>query len=546
MMVVSSLPFFSFLSTAPTIPITASTMEYSANTINSSLLSSGGKQYFPNSTIVMDMVLISHAVYKLKNRVSSCTDARARDVNVIQSFLQEESNLTNYDYYYRSHYLNNNDNNDEESKDLYQLLLPPGVTCLYYSHDTYLGTQVLVVRSVQHHYITVAYAGTDDWRTALMDGNIMMSNIGPTSDTSSSSSGSGSSTNKTSDNTTNNNKSTNENDNSGGRQHHQQKQKKKEQLQSLFNTIPNEIYVHRGFNEAVFDASHLNSVLQCVEVAILGGDCANIDNTDDDNDTDLTTTTLSVGKGEDGDNNQLWNNWWPWGHTAPSPPPPISPSTTPVAPYELYTTGHSLGAANSVLLGLALHMLYPTDNIRSINYGCPKIGNIHWSYYINSLQPDQPTNLNKPHGGTYEVFRFVNKIDLVPRLPELGVAMNPILSHTGHTLQMSVGGSIRAYYDHYGNEDDGYLGVPFGWEAASYALMPLAIASHPCSHYVEYLNDYKPSNSTSSSTNDDDDSLYYVNEFELMDGYVAPPKLLIDNNSSMDDGGTIIISKTQR
>ena len=96
--------------------------------------------------------------------------------------------MTNYDYY-RSHYLNDNDNNDEESKedDLYQLLLPPGVTCLYYSHDTYLGTQVLVVRSVQHHYITVAYAGTDDWRTALMDGNIMMSNIGPTSDSSSSS-----------------------------------------------------------------------------------------------------------------------------------------------------------------------------------------------------------------------------------------------------------------------------------------------------------------------------------------------------------------------
>lgn len=533
-------------------------MEFSANTINSSLLSSGGKQYFPNSTIVMDMVLISHAVYKLKNRLSSCTDARARDVNVIQSFLQEESNLTNYDYY-RSHYLNNNDNNDEESKeDLYQLLLPPGVTCLYYSHDTYLGTQVLVVRSVQHHYITVAYAGTDDWRTALMDGNIMMSNIGPTSDTSSSGS-SGSNTNKNSDNTTNNNKSTNDNDSSSsseGTRQQQQKQQKKEQLQSLFNTIPNEIYVHRGFNEAVFDASHLNSVLQCVEVARLGGDCANIDKTFNDDDTGVTST-LSVGKGEDDNNHNNnnidnskkivkgWNNWWPWGHTKPSPLP--SPSTAPAAPYELYTTGHSLGAANSVLLGLALHMLYPTDNIRSINYGCPKIGNIHWSYYINSLQPDQPTNLNKAQGGTYEIFRFVNKIDLVPRLPELGVAMNPILSHTGHTLQMSVGGSIRAYYDHYGNEDDGYLGVPFGWEAASYALMPMAIASHPCSHYVTYLDDYKPSNnSTSSSTNDDDDSLYYVNEFELMDGYVAPPKLLIDNNSSMDDGGTIIISKTQR
>ena len=520
-------------------------MEYSANpTSNSSLLSLGGKQYFPNSTIVMDMVLISHAVYKLKNRVSSCTDARAWDVNVIQSFLREEydekvnnsqSNLKNDDYYFnrRSYYLNN-DNNDEEPKDLYQLLLPPGVTCLYYSHDPYLGTQVLVVRSTQHHYITVAYAGTDDWRTALMDGNIMMSNIGPTPDSR------GSSTNKISDNTTNNKKSMNENDSSGGRQ--QKQKQKKEQLQSLFNTIPNEIYVHRGFNEAVFDASHLVSVLTCVEVARLGGDCTNIDNSFHD-DTDNNSNNRN-----NNDSNNIvegWDNWWPWWkHTAPPSPPTPIPPTTPMVPYELYTTGHSLGAANSVLLGLALHMLYPTDNVRSINYGCPKIGNIHWSYYVNSLQPDQPTNLNKPQGGTYEVFRFVNKIDLVPRLPELGVAMNPILSHTGHTLQMSVGGSIHAYYDHYGNEDDGYLGVPFGWEAASYALMPLAIASHPCSHYVEYLNDYKPSNSTLSSS-DDNNSLYYVNEFELMDGYVAPPILLIDNNSSID-GDTIFFSETQR
>ena len=91
-------------------------------------------------------------------------------------------------------------------------------------------------------------------------------------------------------------------------------------------------------------------------------------------------------------------------------------------------------------------------------------------------------------------------------------------------------------------------------KAASYALMPMAIASHPCSHYVEYLYDYQPNNSTSSSSGggggggaDDNysrDSLYYVNEFETMDGYVAPPKLLIDN--SMEDGTIMIISETQR
>jgi hypothetical protein len=56
-------------------------------------------------------------------------------------------------------------------------------------------------------------------------------------------------------------------------------------------------------------------------------------------------------------------------------------------------------------------------------------------------------------------------------------------------------------------------------EAAAYALFPMAVASHPCSHYVEYLSDYKP-NSTSSNS----DSIYYVNEFEYTDEFNAPPK----------------------
>lgn len=96
----------------------------------------------------------------------------------------------------------------------------------------------------------------------------------------------------------------------------------------------------------------------------------------------------------------------------------------------------------------------------------------------------------------------------------------------------------------------GYVGVPFGWEGkmittsmhnsvtmkyafsfivsllltvtttnfssskeAPYALLPLALASHPCYHYVEYLDYYKP-NSTSENLT----SLYYVDDFERIDG----------------------------
>jgi hypothetical protein len=43
--------------------------------IANSVASAAAGQYFPNSMIVMDMALISHAVYKLKDRVGSCDDA---------------------------------------------------------------------------------------------------------------------------------------------------------------------------------------------------------------------------------------------------------------------------------------------------------------------------------------------------------------------------------------------------------------------------------------------------------------------------------------
>lgn len=56
--------------------------------------------------------------------------------------------------------------------------------------------------------------------------------------------------------------------------------------------------------------------------------------------------------------------------------------------------------------------------------------------------------------------------------------------------------------------------------AAAFALFPMAVASHPCSHYVEYLIDCKP-NSTSSNP----DPIYYVNEFECTDDFNAPPKV---------------------
>jgi hypothetical protein len=318
------------------------------------------RPYFPESDIVLDMAILSHAVYKLKNRVNSCNDALARDKTLIDTFLQEEGHVG--DRSYRNNY------QTEKPRDLYKLVLPEGTECLHYSHDYSLGTQVLIVRSSLHEYVAVAYAGTDDWRTALMDGNILMSDLGPTNITK---------------------------DSSG--------------IGSIFDGLPDGIQVHRGFNEAVFDSENFRTLLNCVKSARLGGDCG-----------DDVAVSLRGGSADS------------------------NPSS--VVPYQLFTTGHSLGAADSVLLGVALHLMYPNEDLRSINFGCPKIGNIRWAFWINSLQPDKKA-VENASGGSFEVFRFVNKIDLVPRLPELGVSLDPMLTHTGHTLQMSAGGMIRVSRD---------------------------------------------------------------------------------------------------
>lgn len=289
-------------------------------------------QYFPNSQLVLDMATISHAVYRFKwNKFTSCHDINSGTLH----------------------------------NETYPIRLPNHTECMYYTHDESLGTQVLVLRSSLYNYVSVAYAGTDDWKTALADGDILMSEFGPS----------------TLNNSTNNMTA--------------EEKQKEDDIRSLFNNVPPDVRVHRGFNNNVFaNSSEFVKLLNCIESARLGGDCENTS-------PDIINNSI--------ESDQL--------------------ST----PYELITTGHSLGGASSVLLGAALHLLYPTETIRTINYGCPKIGNAEWGSYIDSRQPNQQKG-----SGSLEIFRFVNKIDLVPRLPEL-----PLLVHVGHTLQMSVGGVIR-------------------------------------------------------------------------------------------------------
>ena len=54
---------------------------------------------------------------------------------------------------------------------------------------------------------------------------------------------------------------------------------------------------------------------------------------------------------------------------------------------EIFVTGHSLGAALSVLCGIRLALKFPKHNIQVINFGCPKVRG-----FSNPL-----TNLPSPH-----------------------------------------------------------------------------------------------------------------------------------------------------
>ena len=47
---------------------------------------------------------------------------------------------------------------------------------------------------------------------------------------------------------------------------------------------------------------------------------------------------------------------------------------------EIFVTGHSLGAALSVLCGIRLALKFPDHKVHVINFGCPKV----------TLQPYNP------------------------------------------------------------------------------------------------------------------------------------------------------------
>jgi len=284
--------------------------------------------------------------------------------------------------------------------------------CHMYERDEE-DTKVLIVSKTMTYpeletvegYVAVIYAGTDDFRTALTDANVRSSLFGP------------------------------------------------EGVNGTHPLSPSDdIYVHAGFNNAVFS----NGLF------------------------DRVRNTLNVVQNEN----------------------PM---------HRMYTTGHSLGAAASVLTAVAMKLQaeWEDELIFSINFGCPKTGNTAWRDFTNSIEG-------------LGIFRVVNGHDLVARLPDIR------FHHAGHTLQLDRS-AARIYWLHDGDENLGYSGIYYGWSAFSYALAPEGAYQHIIGHYIKYLG----------GKSVQDESKYYVEAFEKLKGYdddnIHPPDSEVDDDIGWDD-----------
>lgn len=217
----------------------------------------------------------------------------------------------------------------------------------------------------------------------------------------------------------------------------------------------------------------------------------------------------------------------------------------------LLTTGHSLGAANSVLVAVGLKLIYENQqkqekkrpwwkkwkwwekrknhkipsNISSLSFGCPRIGgNSYWRDYVH----------NNPTMDGLGVWRFVLGWDLVARLPQF-------FFHAGHTIQMlehwskkqtddghgapSNNLTLDAYYQHYGDESKGLAGVPTGWYAKSYIWVPGALSSHSIHRYYNFFYQWWKHQATNPASEEQEENYSWVNSFVRVD----------DDNHSDDD-----------
>jgi hypothetical protein len=140
--------------------------------------------------------------------------------------------------------------------------------------------------------------------------------------------------------------------------------------------------------------------------------------------------------------------------------------------FQLYTTGHLLGAANAMLTAAAFSLFRDElPPVKCITFGAPQTSNSYWKKYFNATSP-----LCDKLG----IFRVVLAWDVVARLPEF-------FYHVGHTVQIDgKTNEVRVYYEHYGDETKGYAGAPIGWYSRA-AFLPYALNYHRIHKYLEHV-----------------------------------------------------------
>ena len=349
--------------------------------------------------------------------------------------------------------------------------IPADLQCHWYYHDRdHEGTQLMITSSLSHNYLALVFAGTDDYQTSLLDLDIRRIPFGDG------------------------------------------------QNWTLPN-VPPRVYVHAGFNNAVFENGLFDQILAKFEEV---------------------RWTLS--------------------------------SQHPNLHLHLYSTGHSLGAAASLVAAVGLtsyyHQAYPHHQYNAIasmqedtstagflrnwrpkkkkkhlhpempphpkitclNFGEPAVGNRAWRDYIH----------NAPEMQDLRIWRYVMGWDIVPRLPST-------FSHVGHTVQMDgydgtpsgkgqdsalismrddyidddgfdpsnstnvFTGTVDAYYQHYGNKTLGLAAVPMGWSGAPYIWIPGSIAEHFATRYWQFFFDFQRAQGK-------DDALVWIHNFVPLSG----------------------------
>lgn len=133
--------------------------------------------------------------------------------------------------------------------------------------------------------------------------------------------------------------------------------------------------------------------------------------------------------------------------------------------YELIVTGHAKGGSAAILLGAYMSKRLPVKkNIRVIAFGSPRVGDLDFHKWVERRE-----NLS--------LWLIVYQDDLFSRLPK-----SMQLIHTGHLLYLDpTKTKIQAYYQHRGECDMGYKGIPDEWKDGD------SLTDHSFEKYVSYF-----------------------------------------------------------